>query len=365
MNRREVFKLGGAAALAVGLGVPSLGVAQAPATPTSMTLLQMAAQAAAEGKIDASAFIESFAKSSDLLQAMPFMAVSGGQYRYVDEGFLPGMAFLGRPVSNGDGVLNPETEFLKIVGGDLDYDAARPVERRAQANHFSAAMLGRRFCAALVNGNQFIDPRFGQGLKNRIIGHQLIPAGATPGGDALSLALLDGTIDCVDGPTHLLMSKKMRNLLSAASRGDVGDGWLVWDKDEFGERIARYTTQDGETTLPILTTDYDDENRQIIDFNEPSPGGGLEESSSIYVLALDETGVVGLHNGEIVVDDFGLLSDYGVVKTLAPNEPRADVAIEPVSSIYRTRAEWLATLGVMSGRAAARIHGIKYTQVRA
>jgi hypothetical protein len=74
------------------------------------------------------------------------------------------------------------------------------------------------------------------------------------------------------------MSKRMRNLLSAASRQTSVAGFITWDKSEFGDRIAFYND------LPILVTDYDDTNAQVIDFTEACPGGGAAVGTSIYVV---------------------------------------------------------------------------------
>jgi hypothetical protein len=68
------------------------------------------------------------------------------------------------------------------------------------------------------------------------------------------------------------MSKRMRNLLSAASRQTSVAGFITWDKSEFGERIAFYND------LPILVTDYDDKNAQVIDFNEANAPAAARRS---------------------------------------------------------------------------------------
>jgi hypothetical protein len=56
--------------------------------------------------------------------------------------------------------------------------------------------------------------------------------------------MLDEAIDAVDGATHLVMSKRMRNLLSAASRQTSVAGFITWDKSS--SAIASPTT----TTCP-------------------------------------------------------------------------------------------------------------------
>ncbi len=307
----------------------------------ALTLLQAADLAMGNDEVKRSAIIELFAYP-DLLKVLPFMDVPGGSYAYTQEGQLPGVAFRGfnEGYSNGVGVVNNQVEVLRIVGGDLDVDKALiktngPQIRTMQEN-MKVKALSLFLAGKIINGDSEADPREFDGLRKRIVGSQLIPAGNTAGGDALSLQILDEAIDAVEGATHLVMSKRMRNLLSAASRQTSVAGFITWDKNEFGERLAFYND------LPILVTDYDDSNSQVIDFNEACPGGGATVGTSIYVLNIGDSGVMGLQNGVMEVDDLGQVNDKPVL---------------------RTRIEWLISLAVFSGRAAARVWGIKKVPV--
>jgi hypothetical protein len=307
----------------------------------ALTLLEAADMAMGNDEVKRSAIIELFAYP-DLLKVLPFMDVPGGSYTYTQEGQLPGVAFRGfnEAYTNGVGVVNSQVEVLKIVGGDLDVDKAlikthganiRTMQEKMKVKALSLFLAGK-----IINGDSEQDPREFDGLRKRIVGSQLIPAGASAGGDALSLQVLDEAIDAVDGATHLIMSKRMRNLLSAASRQTSVAGFITWDKNDFGDRIAFYND------LPILVTDYDDKNAQVIDFNEANPGGGSAVGTSIYVVAIGDGGVMGLQNGVMEVDDLGQVND---------------------KPVYRTRIEWLISLAVLSGRATARVWGIKKAAV--
>jgi hypothetical protein len=64
--------------------------------------------------------------------------------------------------------------------------------------------------------------------------------------------------------------------------------------------------------------------------------------TSIYVVNLSDTGVVGLQNGIMDVTDLGEVQDKPVL---------------------RTRVEWLISLAVLHGRAVSRIWGIKKAAV--
>lgn len=306
----------------------------------ALTLLEASDLAMGNDEVKRSAIIELFAYP-DLLKVLPFMDVPGGSYTYTQEGALPGVAFRGfnEAYTNGVGVVNSQVEVLKIVGGDLDVDKAliktHGADIRTRQEKMKVKALSLFLAGKIINGDSEQDPREFDGLRKRIVGSQRIPAGSANGGDALSLQILDEAIDAVEGATHLVMSKRMRNLLSAASRQTSVAGFITWDKTEFGERIAYYND------LPILVTDYDDKNVQVIDFNEACPGGGTT-GTSIYVLNIGDSGVIGLQNGVMEVDDLGQVND---------------------KPVYRTRIEWLISLAVMSGRAAARVWGIKKAPV--
>jgi hypothetical protein len=60
------------------------------------------------------------------------------------------------------------------------------------------------------------------------------------------------------------------------------------------------------------------------------------------VVAIGDGGVMGLQNGVMEVDDLGQVND---------------------KPVYRTRIEWLISLAVLGGRAAARVWGIKKAAV--
>lgn len=289
------------------------------------------------GEVLRNTIIEHFARSSDLLRVMPFIDVQGGAYVYNLEGSLPGVAFRG--VNEGytasAGILNPQTERLRIGGGELKVDNAilkmHGNEVRSQHELRQVKAMSLTIGAKMINGDSTKDPREFDGLRTRIQGDQLLNAGNTDGGNALSVSALRDLIDAVDNPTHLLMSKKMRNLLSAAATDTTIGGYIAYDKDEFGRRIVMF---DG---LPIVVTDYDAEGKQIIDFNEVGAGGATATATSIYCVNLGDEGVTGLQNGIMEVRDLG------------------EMQTQPA---LLTRVEWMVGMAALHGRAAARLRGI-------
>lgn len=297
------------------------------------------------GDVLRAAIINHFASSSELLRATQFMDVPGGAYVYNMEGQLGGIAFrgVGQAYTASAGIVNPETERLRIAGGDLDVDLATLAfhgeEARSTHELMKVKALSLSIGAAMINGNSVSNPLEFDGLRNRISGAQLIPAvdtGATDGGDPLSLTKMYELIDAVDSATHLIMSKKMRALLSSAAHDTGVGGYISYDQDEFGRRVMMF---DG---LPILVTDYDNLGNQIIDFNEVGAGGATATATSIYCVNMGPGGVVGLQNGTMAVRDLGELQ---------------------TQSVMRTRVEWFVGMAVLGGRSASRLYGISNAAV--
>ncbi|UIS25205.1 putative major capsid protein [Erythrobacter phage vB_EliS-L02] len=290
-----------------------------------------------DGDLKRQAIIEMFAGSTDLMAALPLMDIPGNSYSYAQEAKLPSVGFRGynQGYDASVGVVNPQSETLRIAGGELDVDTAlvktHGVGVRTRQEAMQIKAMGAKITAAFINGDGDDGVAF-DGLRKRIRGYQLLPANeANPNANGpLSLATLDEAIDRVDNPTHIIMSKRMRNLLSQAAKDrDVG-GDLQWDKDDFGRRVGFYND------LPILVTEDDERGEKIIDFNEAGPAGGAV-SQSIYVVSFGDGKIVGLQNGIMDVRDLG------------------EIDAQPV---FRTRVEWLVAMAVMHGKAAARIWGI-------
>lgn len=301
-----------------------------------LTLVEAAKLAANNGEVRRASVIAMFARESSILAAMPWQDISGNAYAYNREGSLPGVAFRGvnEAYTESAGVINPLTEALKIGGGDLDVDtfimATQGDGVRASHEQMKVKALAAEITRVIIKGDSTTNPREFDGLQNRITGSQLIPAGATAGGDPLSLAKLDEAIDQTTNPTHIIATKAFRRRLTAASRGTVG-GSIEFTKDNFG---ALQTTYNG---LPVLVAYEDNGGTEPMGFNEANPGGGAAVGSSVYVVGLGSGLVTGLQNGIMQVRDLG------------------ELHTQPVK---RTRVEWFVGMAIEHGRAATRIWGI-------
>lgn len=292
------------------------------------------------GDVLRSSIIEMYARNSEILRVLPFESIAGNALQYNREETLPGVGFRGvnEAYAESVGVLNPITESLAIAGGDLDVDLfitrTMGANQRAVQEAMKVKALAHRWTLAFLKGDSSADPREFDGLQRRIPAgsSQLIDAGATSGGDALSLYLLDTLLSKVDGANYLIMNKTMALRLAQGARTTTVGGYIIFTPDEFGRQVMSYNG------VPILVADEDNTGAQILPFTEANPGGGTAASTSIYAVNFGEGMLVGIQNGEPDVRDLG------------------ELETKPVE---RTRVEWYAGVCLFHGKAVARLRGIK------
>lgn len=301
-----------------------------------MALTLLEASKLNSGNAVRSAIIELYARSSDLLNALPFTNIAGNALKYNREETLPGVGFRGvnEGYTEGTGILNPVVEVLAIAGGDLDVDKfildTMGQDQRSVQEAMKVKALALRWTKEFIKGDNESDPKVISGLQARITGSQLISAGSTANGAALSLSKLDELIDLVDNPTHLIMNKTMRRRLSAAARTASVGGYITYELDAFGRRVSKYND------IPILIADKDNTNTDILGFTEAA-SSGTSTATSIYAVSMGDEGVVGIQNGDIDARDLG------------------EIEAKPA---LRTRVEWYAGVAIYKGRAAARLRHI-------
>ena len=232
---------------------------------------------------------------------LPFDNIAGNALKYNREDILPGVGFRG--VNEGFtervGVLNPITESLVIAGGDLDVDRfitqTMGANQRSVQEGLKVKALAHRWTLAFIKGDSSADPREFDGLQRRIPpgSSQLLDAGATSGGDALSLFKLDTLISKVDEPNYLIMNNAMALRLAQAARNTAVGGFITWSPNEFGQRVLAYNG------IPILMAKEDNIGNDILPFTEANPGGGAAASTSIYAVSMGDGGVVGIQKGDL------------------------------------------------------------------
>jgi hypothetical protein len=309
----------------------------------ALTLVESMKLALGRDEIPLATVMELYARSADILQTMPFMDIAGGSLTYNREQTLPAVGFRGvnEAYDEGTGTVDRVTEMLYIAGGDADVDTyfgkTGNSDQRGVEEAMKIKALGLSLAKTMIKGDTESNPKEFDGLQARLIGDQLVDAGSTGGGDALSLAKLDELYDAVDEPTHWLMNKTMRRRLSAAARLSTVGGYITYELDAFGRKVAYYND------LPILIADKDNEYNDIMPFTEACASGS-SVGTSIYCLSFTENGVIGLQNGEMSVKDLGEIDD---------------------KPVYRTRIEWLVSMAILRARAAARLRYIKDAAVAA
>tara|TARA_R110000772_G_scaffold268452_1_gene395597 strand:+ start:33524 stop:34450 length:927 start_codon:yes stop_codon:yes gene_type:complete len=301
-----------------------------------MALTLVEAAKLESGDVVKQAIIELYAGSSDILANLPFENIAGNAMKYNREGALPGVGFRG--VNEGytasTGILNPQTEALVIAGGDLDVDKfivdTMGVSTRSTHESMKVRALSLAWTQRFIKGDVQSASKEFDGLQVRVTGNQLISAGATANGAALSLATLDEGIDQTTDATHLIMNKAMRRRLTTAARTTTVGGFITYEKDSFGKRVTQYND------LPILIVDLDETETAILGFTEAA-SSGTATATSIYIVSFATGMVQGIQNGGIDVRDLGELEG---------------------TPVYRTRVEWYNAISVMNGRAATRINHI-------
>lgn len=313
----------------------------------SLTLIEAAKLAANNGETKRAGVIAMFARASQWLNSLVFKDIQGNAYGYNLEGALPGVAFRGvnESYTESTGIINPKAEMLRIAGGDLDVDIAilKTQGENVRATHemLKIKALAAEFTRVLIKGDSTSNPREFDGLQNRCTGSQLIAAGATAGGDALSLAILDQAIDHTTNPTAIWCSKALRRRFIAASRNTSIGGYISMSPSEFGRRpngggpAALDVFYNG---IPLLVAYEDNGGTEPIAFNEANPGGGAAVGTSLYVLGVGDGLVSGIQNGAMEVRDLGELQ---------------------TAPVKRTRVEWLTSIAVEHGRSVTRVYGIK------
>jgi len=320
----------------------------------ALTLIEASKIAMGKDQVLLATIMELYARGSDVVAALPFDNITGASETFLREKTLPGVAF--RKINNGytesTGETDRITEPLAIAGGDLDVDKflvdTGGMNLRGIQEQMKIKALTLNIAKTVMKGDVATTPESFDGLQVRCVGDQLIEAYTSATGDSngvfLRLIKLDEVIDLVEDPTHLVMNKSMRRILSAGARSSTVGGYITYDLDAFGRRVTRYND------LPILIVDKDETGTDIMPYGElamqdptganPGLGGATATavSTSIYCVSFQNDGVVGLQNSVMGVRDLGEIED---------------------KPVYRTRIEWYITISMRRPRSAARLRGIK------
>ena len=283
-----------------------------------------------------SGVIETFAKSSAILDALPFKSIEGNALAYNQESVLPGIGFRGinKAYAESVGVLLPLTEKIKIMGGDMDTDKALVKMygpgRRATDIQMQSKATALRFTKEFFDGDEATDLYGFNGMNKRLVGTQLLHAdGAGNAGANLSKNMLLQLVDLIDEkPDLLVWGKAFNRQVDALYEGST---IIKIDKDQWGERIRLF---DG---IPIGIVDKDQLGNVILDFDETEgTTAGACASAYAFKFGVDQY-VSGLQNGEPEGVDLGEIDSMPV---------------------YRYRLEWLIGIAMFHPRCADRLVGV-------
>lgn len=283
---------------------------------------------------------------SRLLQVFPFMNVTGGGYFYNTTQKLPGVGFRGinENYTNDIGVMNPQSEALKLFGGDIKIDVALVdrygASRRATEVQMTLMAARLEFEKTFFKGDASLDPREFDGLQKRVTGNQLITNGADGTGNALSINSLKEAVDQVkagSGRKYMFCNDAIARRIEDYYEG-TANGMMRYVTNELGEEVMMFRG------CEIVKIQDDEQGNAILPFTETSPDGSTStDNSSIYVARFGDTlctGIQGPSNGVagVYAEDFGRLQA----------EPK-----------YLTRVQWDCGMVIANGRSVSRLHGIQ------
>lgn len=283
---------------------------------------------------------------SRIFQVFPFLNVQGGGYFYDLTSQLPGVGFRGinENYTSSPGVMNPQSEALKLFGGDIKTDVAL-VDRYGssrRATEVQMAIMAARleFEKTFFKGDSALEPREFDGLQKRIVGTQLITNGADDTGNPLSIDSLKKAIDQVKagtGPKYMFCNDTVVRRLESYYEG-TANGMLRYTTNELGMEVMTFRG------CEIVKIEDDEKGNAILPFTEVSPDGSTSSNNtSVYITRFGETlctGIQGPSNGVtgIYAEDFGRIEA----------EPK-----------YLTRVQWDCGMVVANGRSVARLHGVQ------
>ncbi len=273
--------------------------------------------------------IETIIKESPVLQALPFVEITGNGLTYNRENAAPTAGFyvVGDTWSEDTPTFTQVNTALTILGGDADVDNYLKATRsniqdlEAAVIQLKAKAVRDKFEDTFVNGDTSVDAKSFDGLDKLTVAGQSVSMGTN--GSVLTLDKLDEVIDKVKGgkPHLLLMSRRSRQKLGALSRA-TGSGLLVTDRNAFGMMAQYY---DG---IAIGVNDYISDAKTV---------GSSTDCSTVYAVQLGEGGLVGLTSpGGLQVERVGSLE---------------------TKDASRTRVKWYVSVALFSTIKAAKLTG--------
>jgi len=274
--------------------------------------------------------IETVILDSPVLQALPFVEITGNGLTYNRENVAPTAAFfdVGDTWTESTPTFTQITATLKIVGGDADIDnfllttRSNVQDLQSAVISLKAKAVQRKFEDTFINGDTGVDAKSFDGIDKLVTGGQVATMGTN--GATLSLAKLDELVDLVKGgrPEMLLMSKRTRRGLNTLARST--GGFLETDRNEFGQMVQWY---DG---IPIGVSDHISDAKTV---------GTSNDCSTIYAMSFGEGALAGITApGGLIVETVGSLE---------------------TKDATRTRVKWYVSVALFNALKLAKLVGVR------
>ncbi|MDM5283112.1 major capsid protein [Peribacillus frigoritolerans] len=269
--------------------------------------------------------VQTFARTSPVLELLPFMTISGNSYQYNVEKTLPRIDYreIGFGYEEGGGTVEQRSDSLVMLGGDVDVDVfvhktlGNINNQRAIQTEMKSKAVAKQFTNTFFKGNTDAvtgDPLSFNGIDARLA--QYAPENDVDAvGSALSVSMLHELLDLVAGGASVIfMTKKTRRALQALLEGSLH--YIDEGRDTFGRKVELF----GGVEIRVMELGY-----------------GVNDGE-LYAMRFGvEEAVSGLMNGGVMVSDLGQITE---------------------KPVYRTRIEFYCGLAVFNPKTAARIYGL-------
>lgn len=237
--------------------------------------------------------VETMAKTSGVLQRLPFIEVIGSGYSYNIVSELPEVGYRGvnEAYSENTATVQQAVEHLVILGGDADVDIyltrthSNLNDLRAMHTELKAKAVARQFekdffaGAGTSNAIKGLDKR----VEQSVAGKKII--------SALTLEALNELLDeVVDGADCIFMSKKVRRDLM--TKLQYNNHYIENGTDAFGRPVSTY----GGVEIVAVED-------------------SLIPAGKVYAVKFGPDYVVGLSNGGVTVRDLGELDTKPCYRT--------------------------------------------------
>lgn len=276
----------------------------------ALTLMEAAKQARIEGNILKAGIVEQFAGNSPVLDVIPFEERPGGTVKWLREKTLPAKAnrAINANFTASFGEVEEAIESVVISGGEIKIDTGL-IKLQGESiinTQISMALKAHqlKWHSDFFNGDQTTNPEEFTGLKLRAFGTQLLQAGSTSGGDALSLSVLRRALAKVrpltpNGTVRIYSNLELALRYQDAINNPSVSGYVVQNKSDFGVAVPTFAG------IEWHAIEEDAEGDQILGFTEQGSGGGSSVTSSLYIVAFGEQDLMGIQTGGIDVRDLG------------------------------------------------------------